>query len=87
VGLPTDTTTLEINLEDPQKFGNRSTTKTQLYHSWNIPKRCPTIPQIHCVHRGLICESQKLETTQMSPNGKMDTENVGHLHNGIVFSY
>ena len=41
----------------------------------------------HYVHSGFICDSQKLETTQISHNRKMDTENVVHLHNGIVFSY
>ena len=43
----------------------------------------PTIPQGHMfpyVHSGLICDSQKLETTQMSHNRRMDTENVVHLH-------
>jgi hypothetical protein len=32
---------------------------------------------MHC-----ICNSQKLETTQMSLNWRMDKENVVHLHNG-----
>jgi hypothetical protein len=41
----------------------------------------------HYVHSGLICDSQKLETTQMSHDRRMDTENVVHLHNGILFSY
>jgi hypothetical protein len=42
---------------------------------------------LHYVYSNLICNSQKLETTQMSQNGIMDTENVIHLHNGIVFSF
>jgi hypothetical protein len=41
----------------------------------------------HCGHGSLICNSQKLETTQMSYNRRMDTENVVHLLNGILFSY
>ena len=41
---------------------------------------------LHYVHSSLIYISQKLETTQMSFNRAMDTENV-HLHNGaIVYS-
>jgi hypothetical protein len=79
VELQTGTTTLEIN---PQKVGNRSTR--------NITKRCPTTPQghvFHYVHSGLICDSQKLKTTWMSHERRMDTENVVHLHNGILLSY
>jgi hypothetical protein len=41
----------------------------------------------HYVHRGLVCDSQKLETTQISHDRRMDTENVVHLHNGILLSY
>jgi hypothetical protein len=52
--------------------------KTQLYYSWNIPKICPTMTQghmFHNVHSGLTFDSQKLETTQMSHNKRIDTEN------------
>ena len=38
----------------------------------------------HYVHTGHIYDSKKLETTQMSHNRRMDTENVVHLHNGIL---
>jgi hypothetical protein len=41
----------------------------------------------HYVHSGLICDIQKLETTQMFYSGRMDTENMVHLHSGILFSY
>ena len=34
-----------------------------------------------------IYKSQKVETTQMFLNRGMDTENVVHLHNGILLSY
>jgi hypothetical protein len=40
--------------------------KTQLYHAWEYTQRCPTMTKwhlFHYVHSGLICESQKLETT------------------------
>jgi hypothetical protein len=35
----------------------------------------------------LIYNSQKLESTQMPLNRGMDTENVVHLHNGVLLSY
>ena len=41
---------------------------------------------LHYVHSSLIYNSQKLERTQMSLNRKMDTENVIHLHNGVILS-
>ena len=39
---------------------------------------------IHYVHSSLIYNSQKLERTQMSLNRGMDTENVVHLHKGLL---
>jgi len=42
---------------------------------------------LHYVHRSLIYNSQKLERTQMPFNRGMDTENVVHLHNGMIHSY
>jgi len=41
----------------------------------------------HYVHNDLICDSEKLETTQMSHDKRMDRENVVHLHSGILLSY
>ena len=41
---------------------------------------------LHDVHSSLIYNSQKLERTQMSLNRGMDTENVEHLHTGILLS-
>jgi hypothetical protein len=41
---------------------------------------------LHYVHSSLIYNSQKLEITQMSLNRRMDTENVVHLHNGVLLS-
>jgi hypothetical protein len=35
----------------------------------------------------LLCNTQKLETTEMSLNQWMDIENVVHLHNRILISY
>ena len=42
---------------------------------------------LHYVHSSLIYNSQKLERIQMPLNRGMDTENVVHLHNGILLSY
>ena len=37
---------------------------------------------LYYVHSSLMYNSQKLETTKMSLNLRIDTENVVHLHNG-----
>jgi hypothetical protein len=42
---------------------------------------------LHNIHSGLNYKSQKLVTTHMSLNRRMDTEYVVYLHNGLVFSY
>ena len=42
---------------------------------------------LHYVHSSHIYSSQTLERTQMSLNREMDTENVEHLHNGVLLSY
>jgi hypothetical protein len=66
VGLQTGTTALEINLEVPQKIGNRYTRRPSNITLGNITKRYPAMPQghvFHYVHSSLICDSQKLETT------------------------
>ena len=42
---------------------------------------------LHYVHSSLIYNSQKLERTQMPLNRQIDTENVVHLHNGVLLSY
>ena len=41
---------------------------------------------LHYVHSSLIYNSQKLKRTQMSFNRGIDTENVIHLHNGVLSS-
>jgi hypothetical protein len=42
---------------------------------------------LHYTHSSHIYNSQKLEVSQMSLNKGMDTENVVHLHNGVLLSY
>ena len=47
------------------------------------------MPQGHLlsyVHSSFIYNNQKIERTQMSLNGGMDTENVVYLHNGVLHS-
>jgi hypothetical protein len=51
-----------------------------------MPYHVPQGHVLHYVHSGLICDSQNLETTKMSHNRRMDTENIVHLYNGILFS-
>ena len=41
---------------------------------------------LHYIYSSLIYSIQKLETTQMSLNRRMDAENVLHLCNGTLFS-
>jgi hypothetical protein len=52
------------------------------------PKDAPPCHKmLHYVHISLFYNSQNLETTQMYLNGRMDTENVVHLHNEKLLSY
>ena len=41
---------------------------------------------LYCVHSCIIYNSQKLERTQMCLNRGIDTENMVHLHNGVLLS-
>ena len=42
---------------------------------------------VYYVHSDLICDSQKMETTYMFYDRRMNTKKVVHLHNGILLSY
>jgi hypothetical protein len=89
VGLQTGTTTLEINLAIPQIIGNSSTWRFSYTAPGYIPKAWSTIRQGHLlyyVYSSLIPNSQKLETTQTSLNRRLNTENMVHLYNRILFS-
>ena len=73
-----------INIE------NRSTWRPSNTTLGNMPKKFSTMSQwhtFHYVHRGLICDRQKLEATQISLDRRMDTENVVHLLIGILLRY
>jgi hypothetical protein len=57
--------------------------------SWEYTQMFQLVIRIHaplCSY-SLIYNSQKLERTQMPLNRGMDTENVVHLHNGVLLSY
>jgi hypothetical protein len=41
---------------------------------------------LNYVHSSFMHNSQKLETTWLSLNQRMDEENVVHLHNGALFN-
>jgi hypothetical protein len=54
------------------------------------PEEVPTDNNNTCstmFTEALFIITQKLERTQMSLNRRMDTENVVHLHNGVLLSY
>jgi hypothetical protein len=84
-GLQAGTTSLELSLLvrklDIVLF------EDLLYHSWEYTQK--TFQNVIRTHTpcSLIYNSQKLETTQMSLNRGMDTENVGHLHKRILLCY
>jgi hypothetical protein len=70
--LQIGSTTLKINLEIPQKNGNRVTWGYRYTTLGSIPKRCPTMPQGHVFHyvqSGLVCDSQKMEIPRCLTTG------------------
>jgi len=90
VGLQTGTTTLKISVVIPQKIGHSTTWGPRYTSPGHIPKWCSKIQQrnmLHYVHSSFIHNSQKVERAQMPFNWGMDTENVVHLHNGVLLSY
>jgi hypothetical protein len=57
-------------------------------HTHTHTHKCFIITQghmLHYVHSSLIHNCQKVEASQMSHNLRMDTENMVHLHNRILF--
>jgi hypothetical protein len=59
------------------------------HQSWAYTQKTLHLPQGHLlnhVHCGFINNSQKLETTQMSLNRRMDKENLLYLHNGVLLN-
>ena len=84
LGLQAGTTTLKIYLGGLRKLEIAPPEDPAIPLWYIYPKDASPC---HEVHIDLICNSQKLEVTQMSLKQRMDTENVVHLHNGILFSY
>ena len=89
VGLQAAITTLEIGLVVPQKTGHDTSGGPCYTSPGHTHRGFPVMQQghmLHSVHSSLIYKSQKLERTQMSLNGGMDTELGVYLHNGILLS-
>jgi hypothetical protein len=85
-----EVSTLEISLAVPQKIGHSTTGGSSNTSPGHISRRCPNRKEghmLHYVHSSLIYNSQKLERNQMPLNRGMDTENVIHIHNGLLLSY
>jgi hypothetical protein len=85
VQLEAGTTTLEISLAVSQKTGH-STEDPAIPLLGIHTKDAQTCNKDTCSII-FIYNSQKLKTTQMFLNRRMDTENVVHLHNGVLLSY
>ena len=86
-GIANSTTTPEINLEIPQKMELDLPEDPVIQLLGIYPKDAPPYTIFHYVLSGLVCDSKKLETIQMYHKRRMNTENVVHLHNGILLSF
>jgi hypothetical protein len=68
--------------------GGSSKNWAQLYNSSAYTQKMfQRVTRRHALLCSMSYNSQKLETTLMSLNRGMDTENVVHLHNGVLLSY
>ena len=85
-GLQTCTTTLDIILVVPQKMEIDLPEEPSIPLLDIYPKDILQGHMFYYVHIRLLCDGQKLETTQMPHDRRMDTENVVHLYNGILLS-
>jgi hypothetical protein len=77
IGVQTWAATLEINKEVSQKIKNQSTSRTSHTTPGHIPKGCSILPQGHMLNyvcSSFIHNNQKLETTKMSLNQRIDKE-------------
>jgi hypothetical protein len=79
LGMQTCNTTLDINLAGFQKIENSCNSRHIYTTPEYIPKRFSTIPHRHflnLVHSTFICSGQKLGTTLMSLNLRIEKQNV-----------
>ena len=70
-----------------QKTGDQCTSRPNIITLWHIPKECSIKSQenlFNYVHSSIICNSQKLEPTEMPLNQRIDKENVVHSLNGSL---
>jgi hypothetical protein len=73
-----------------QKIGHSTTERSTNTSPGHIPRRYSNLYLEHMIHYSLsrlIYNSQKLERTQMPLNRRMYTENVVHVHNGVLLHY
>jgi hypothetical protein len=77
--------------EDVENF---SKCFSDIQNSSTVNSPFSSIPHSHCgcymfhyVHSSIICDCQNLEMTHISHNGRIYTENVIYLNNGLLFSY
>ena len=85
VGVQTCPATFEIYLAVSEKIGNQSTSLPSTNSLGHTPKGCSIIPQRQLLNYiSIICDSQNLETTQMTLSLRMDQENV--VDNGVLLS-
>ena len=73
-----------LPFEFPHKIRNRSTWRPSYSTLGNKRSTMPQEHMFHYVYSSLIYNSQKLERTKMPLSRGIDTENVVHLHDGVV---
>jgi hypothetical protein len=90
-GLQASMTTLEISLAVLQKIGHITNREDPAIPLLGIyPEDVPTCNKdtfSTMFLSALFIVARSLKKTQISFNRGMDTENVVHLHNGILLSY
>jgi hypothetical protein len=89
VGFLACPTMLDISLAVPQKTGHSTTGRSSNTSPGHISEDIPTGNEDTCstMFTAALYNSQKLKRTQMSLNRGMDTENMVHLHNGVLLRY
>ena len=87
VGLQASTTTPEISLVVPQIIGHSTTGGSCNTSPGHITEAVPTSKKDTCSTMFIAALFIIAKRTQMFHNRRMDTENVVHLHNGVLLSY
>jgi hypothetical protein len=89
VGLQACTTTLEISLVVPQKFGHSTAGGSHSTSLGHISEDVPTGKKDTCstIFIAALYIIARAGMTEMSLNKGMDTENVVYLYNRVLLSY